>query len=80
MPSRAKQQLIVLNRKDGKTKGTIIIVKKTGFLDLTINGHHYYYNTKGKNVDLSKVDINRIIEDVEAKEAKRRGVIVIRKK
>lgn len=44
MPSSAKQILVVASKKKGNTKGTIAVIKNTGYLNLYINGVHYFYN------------------------------------
>lgn len=80
MPSRAKQQLIVINRKDGKTKGTIFVIKRTGYLNLWVNGKQYYYNYAQHNVNPNNINIEKIINDIEAREQKKKGVIVIKRK
>lgn len=80
MPSRARQQLIVLSHKKNKTKGDILLVRKTGYMNIWVNGKQYYYNSSQKNVNPKDIKIDRIIEDAEAQEQKRLGVIVIRKR
>lgn len=80
MPSRARQQLIVVNRKDGKSKGTIIFIKKTGYMNVWVNGKQYYYNYAEHNVNPNKINIEKIVQDIEAQEKKNQGIIVIRRK
>lgn len=81
MPSYARQGLRVIRNKNPRNKGSYILIsKKTGYIDVWVNGKHYYYNSKQTNVDVSKINIERIIEDAESKEQRSKGIIVIRRK
>lgn len=80
MPSRQRQQAIILNRKDGKSKGTIIFIKKTGYMNVWVNGKQYYYNYAEHNVDPQRINLEKVISDIEAREQKNKGVIVIRRR
>lgn len=74
MPSYARQGLRIIKRKKPKNNGSyILIARKTGFVDVWIGNKHYYYNSKETNIE-------KIIEDADAKEQKKKGVIVIRRK
>lgn len=82
MPSRLKQEGIVFKgkrKKDGKTL-YVVVAKRTGFMDVWIGNKRYYYNYSQKNIDPSKISIEKIIEDAESQEQKKSGVIVIRRK
>lgn len=81
MPSRARQGVTVIKNKNPKKPGTYILIsKKTGYIDVWMGNNHYYYSNVQKNVKPKDVNIEKIIEDAESKEAKRNGLIVIRRK
>lgn len=79
MPSYARQGATVIRRKDRKNKGnTILISRKTGFMDVWVNGQHFYYNYKKYGVDPSKINWDEMQR--QARDMGKKGVIVIRSK
>lgn len=79
MPSHARQGVTVIRRKDRKSKGNVILIsKKTGFMDVWVNGQHFYYNYKKYGVDPSKINWEEMQR--QAQEMGKKGVIVIRRK
>lgn len=77
MPSRATQSLKVIKRKEPKTNGSYILIsKKTGFMDVTINNTRYYYN----NVQTYSKNTNNIYyKAVDAATPNAKKTIVIRR-
>lgn len=82
MPSKKSQAVRIISARSKKTGKTyyIMIAKRTGFLDVWIGNKHYYYNYNQKNINPNNLDIDKIVEDVQAREEKKRGVIIIRRK
>lgn len=78
MAKTTGQKLVVLDRKDGKSKGTILFMRRTGFRDVWINGVHYYYNSMQEG-DLSKVDVTQLAQEALPKQPKKKIVVVRRK-
>lgn len=78
MAKTTGQKLVVLDRKDGNSKGTIFFMKRTGFRDVWINGVHYYYNSMQEG-DLSKVDVNQLAQEALPQQPKKTIVVVRRK-
>lgn len=82
MPSSLSQQVIILSgkkKKNGNQASDIIIVKKTGYLNLWVNGTHFYYNYVGQYPNASDIDIQKIVQNYQDQQ-NRKQVIVIRRK
>lgn len=59
MPSSLKQKVKIVdvkNKKTGQGK-TLAIVQKTGYVNLTINGKHFYYNASQTNQSMTQKNI-----------------------
>lgn len=79
MPSRARQGVGVYKNKNSRKKGSyLLIAKKTGYMDIWVNGQHFYYNYKKYGVDPSKINWEEMQR--QAQEMGKKGVIVIRRK
>lgn len=76
--SRAYQGMAIFERKKPKTGRGLVLMKRTGFVDVTVNGTRFYYNDKYKYSDISKVDLFNIQTDQENKNKK--GIIVVSRK
>lgn len=58
MPSRATQGVRVIKNKNPKKPGSyVLIAKKTGFIDVTINNKRYYYNASLTNQSMTQKNI-----------------------
>lgn len=85
MPSHMGQSVKIYkgkSKKNGKTP-YIAFMKPDGYLDVWIYNHHYHLVNVGKIVSKNgdvKINIQKVIDDYEAKEQKKKGVIVIRRK
>lgn len=60
----------------------LIVIKKTGYLNLWINGKHYYYDER---IDKSKIDNSVLLfayngGKSKEKEEKKKGKIIVKKK
>lgn len=60
--ARASQRLIIIKNKNPRTPGSgILISKKTGFQDVTINGKRYYYNIHEQFKRASDFNLEKVI-------------------
>lgn len=58
MPSRATQKLTVIRNKNSKNTGNILLIMaKTGYVDVTVNGQRFYYNAKSTNQPMTQRNI-----------------------
>lgn len=60
MPSRKWQQGIIVESKKKNSNGQrqyVLVAKKTGFMDVTINGTRYYYNASATNQPMTQRNI-----------------------
>lgn len=80
MPSRVTQRIKIIGIKNKNTgeERTLMIAEKTGFLDVWINGVHYYYNSMQEG-DLSNVDVEQLVQDAASQQPRKRIVVVRRK-
>lgn len=80
MPSHIHQELRVLwNRKKKKTGKGIWIAKKTGYVNVWINGKHYYYDEAKQYDSPDEIDMVSAFQPVPKSTAKK-GKIVVKKK
>ncbi len=85
MPSVLRNHVIIIpgkKRKDGTRNPDIIIIEKTGYLNFTYNGHHFYYNNPAEQLRYAqKLDIGKFISQQQKKqESQRKRTILITKK
>lgn len=59
MPTSARQMLITANKKKGNTKGAILIIKKTGYVNVFVNNNRLYYNASQTNIPMSSKNITK---------------------
>lgn len=69
MATKYSQQAILIKFKNNTGKG-LWIAAKTGYINVTINGIHYYYNS------LNSVNWASVLQPSSGK----KGIIVIKKK
>lgn len=60
MPSRLNQSITILRPKSNINKPTFIIARKTGYLNVTINGIPFYYNLTQAFKDPNDIDFDEI--------------------
>lgn len=77
MAAHTRQSLLVWERRDGSPRNGqgLVIMARTGFVDVTVNGQRFYYNDKQTYNNFSKVNIPAIMQQQERKN--RRGVIIL---
>lgn len=82
MPSRLWQRGIIFVGKDKKSgrRKYVLIAKKTGFMDVWIEDKHFYYNHKESYGPDDDVDIQKAVDNYNAKNGKKKQKITIRKK
>lgn len=81
MPSSARQRIITLNRKDRNTKGSIILIRRTGYINLIINGQPFRPNYVKTYSISEKINLDKIIKEQNEKQARnKKQVILITKK
>lgn len=84
MPSRLRQHVIIIpgrRRNNGTRPPDIILIERTGYLNLTVNGHHFYYNYSESHQMGEKIDIEKIIlQQKQKQDSKRKQTILITKK
>lgn len=76
--SRAYQKVMVFGRSKPKTGKTLVLMKRTGYVDLTVNGTRFYYNNKYQYDDISKFNLSEILDNEANKNKK--GIIIISRK
>lgn len=60
----ASQRLIIIKNKNPKKPGSYILIsKKTGFKDVTINGKRYYYNIHQKYEKSKDIKFENIVKE-----------------
>ncbi len=82
MPS-LEQEFIVIEgkkKKNGRKAPTIFIIKKTGYLNLWINGTHYYYNYQNQYDPHQNFDFPSIVRNSGQRTNTRRRTITITRK
>lgn len=77
MPAYARQGITVISNKKKKKNPTIVLIKKTGYQNVWINGQHFYYNVHEQYDDIADTDFERLAQNTH-NEGKR--LIVIRRK
>lgn len=77
MPAYAKQGITVMSHKDDKKRNTIVLIKRTGYNNVWINGVHYYYNRYEQLQDIADADFTKLAESAESRD---KQLIVIRRK
>lgn len=80
MPQHIRQELFVIWDKKKKRKPNgkgLVLIAKTGYYNIWINGKHYYYSS-AKDVD--EVNQNNLSEAFNSWNPKPRGTIVITRK
>lgn len=83
MPSHLRNHVIIISgrrRKDGTRAPDIILVERTGYLNFWYNGKHFYYNYVQNGMNPNNIDIDKILDEIDAQERKKKGVIVIRRR
>lgn len=60
MPSRLSQSITILRPKTSINKPTFIIARKTGYLNVRINGMLFYYNLTQAFKDPNDIDFDEI--------------------
>ncbi len=77
MAARARQSLLVFERRNGTpvTGQGLVIMARTGFQDVTVNGQRFYYNQKQTYNNLGEVNIPAIMNA--ASNRGKRGIIII---
>lgn len=77
--AHASQRLSIFRNRNPRSPGSYLLIsKKTGFMDVWINGVHYYYNSMQEG-DLSKVDVNQLAQEALPQQPKKTIVVVRRK-
>lgn len=72
MPSRARQNAVVVRNKKPKSPGTYLLIsKRTGFMDVTINGKRYYYNASATNQPMTQKNIVQRVVNQNTKNQRR---------
>lgn len=82
MPSQVSQSGFIIsttNKKTGK-KTYILVSKKTGFRDVTINGKRFYYNANATFKKAKDISFEKIIKDNSKYETLKQKIIVRRTK
>lgn len=78
MPSRATQGAIVIRNKNARKKGSyILITARTGFMDVWVNGTHFYYNNSTSQSMDKTIDITKTTQP---KQQNQKQTIIITKK
>lgn len=77
MPAHAKQGITVMSHKDDKKRNTIVLIKRTGYNNVWINGVHYYYNQYEKLEDIADADFTKLAQQAEQNN---KQLIIIRRK
>lgn len=77
MPSRARQGITVLQRKDPKTGKALILIRKTGFVDLWWHNTHYY--TENGQLMVESVDFDKMIDGYNQKQQAKRRIVIVRR-
>ena len=81
--SRAHQELTIWSEKGAKLNEAnfLIVVKKTGYLDLWLNGKHYYYDERtNPSVIDNSVLLVAFNGGKEEEKKKKKGKITVKKK
>lgn len=76
--SRAFQGIALFGRSEPKTGKMLWLSARTGYVDVTINGTRFYYNSKYQYDDVSKFNLSTILESETNKGKK--GIIIISRK
>ena len=77
MSAYAKQGITVMSHKDDKKRNTIVLMKRTGYNNVWINGQHFYYNRYEQLQDIADADFTRLAQQAESNNKR---LIVIRRK
>lgn len=78
MGSRAYQKVTVVAQKKRNKGQLLLVTKKTGFVDVTINGKRYYYNEKQTWDSVNELNLKEAFGAT--KSANKKGTIVVNKK
>lgn len=78
MPSYARQGIRAFQHKDNKKRKNIYVIKHTGYIDVWINGQHFYYNYSKYGVDPTKIDWEELVR--KSSDSGKKGIVVIRRK
>lgn len=80
MPSHYRQELHVLwSRKKKKTGRYIWAARKTGYVNVWINGKHFYYNEKEEYDSIDDIDMEAAF-NTDRRTTTKKGIIVVKKK
>lgn len=83
MPARAKQSLFIMNHKDNKKRPTIIAIQKTGYVNVWINGTHYYKsqnNQKQSYSSLNNVNWQKAMTPNYQSATKKQTIVIMKKR
>lgn len=75
--AHTQQKAVVIGKSAAKTGLGLVIMARTGFQDVTINGQRFYYNEKLTYSNLGQVNIANIMA---AQSNNKKGIIVISRK
>lgn len=78
MGSRASQGVKVLAQKKRDKGQLLLVTKKTGFVDVTINGKQYYYDEKQEWKTINELNLREAFGGTTS--ANKKGTIVVTKK
>lgn len=79
--NRATQSVTIIRNRNSNTGRYILISRKTGFMDVTVNGQRFYYNNRASLPMNGQFNINTAIRNTNiSSTSKPRQTIIITKK
>ena len=77
MPSRARQGITVFKNKSVNNGKALILIRKTGFVDLWWFDKHYY--TENGFLMVEPVDFDKMVDGYNQKQQAKKRIVIIRR-
>lgn len=72
-----RQGITIVEKKDKKTGKSLILIRRTGFVDLWWYNNHFY--TENGKLVVAPVDLNKIISDYNKSQQAKKKIVIIRR-
>lgn len=72
-----RQGITVLKNKNAKTGKALLIIKKTGFVDLWWFDRHYY--TENGRLMVEPVDFDKMVDGYNQKQQAKKRIVIVRR-